>query len=306
VLSVDGTGQAELPQLVAQVAVRAAEDPATSHYVLIVAPRQLDPSPTAAEAILATAHAFWSSGLTLAAATNPPAVRPADHGQLVPPAQGSAGLPPLTIRAAQHLTRLVPALRTMLSSEDADALLGTLPATVQRAESTAWRTDPAAGAAYAGRMSQRLDGIESGVHILNTGTYTLASSNAPLPVVIQNDLPVPARILLRVRTANGLPGFSAREVKHQIEPGQRVTVHVATRVSRAGRFLVQATLYTPSGVPISAPVDLTVNSTALGTIGVIITVVAAAVLVLALLVRFVGRMRNPAPPPGTEPPAITP
>jgi hypothetical protein len=53
-------------------------------------------------------------------------------------------------------------------------------------------------------------------------------------------------------------------------------------------------------------VYLSVHSTALGVIGIVITVVAAVVLALALLVRFVRRRRNPTPRPGTAPPAIAP
>ena len=51
------------------------------------------------------------------------------------------------------------------------------------------------------------------------------------------------------------------------------------------------------------------HSTALGTIGIVITIVAAIVLVAALLIRFIRRMRNrgvPDEPVATEPvPATT-
>jgi hypothetical protein len=49
---------------------------------------------------------------------------------------------------------------------------------------------------------------------------------------------------------------------------------------------VDATLWTPDGVRLGEPVQLTVRSTALGAIGVIITIGAGAVLLLALLIRF--------------------
>lgn len=308
VLSVGGTGRADLPELVSQLAIRAAEDGTTSHYVVIVAPREIDPSPTAAEAIRATAHSFWSSTVPLGEAM-PPTVQPADHGQLVHPGVGSPGLAPLTISAAQNLTRMIPALSTMLNATDATTLLGSLPAAVQRAESTAWRTDPGAGAAYAQQLTQHIDAVESGVAISKPsgGTYTLASRNSPLPVVIVNKLNVTVFVQVRVTSTNGLPGFSAGEVARQaIAPQQRVTLHIPTRVERTGRFVVQAALYTPSGVQLGAPVYLSVHSTALGTIGVVITIVAAAVLVLALLIRLIRRMRNPTPTPGTEPPVIAP
>jgi len=308
VLSVGGTGRADLPKLVAEVAIRAVEEGATSPYVVIVPPREIDPSEIAAQAILATAHEFWSTSLTLSAAT-PPTVQPVDHGQLLPPAADGATLSVATIDAAEKFTRLVPALSTMLSSTDANTLLGSLPEAIQRAESSAWRADPAAGARYADQLNQRIDAIASGVEILKPsgGTYTLASSSSPLPLVIRNNLDVPVFVRVRVTSVNGLPGFSAAEVVRQaIPPKQRVTLHIPTHVERSGRFVVQAVLYTPNGVPLGSPVILSVHSTALGAIGVIITVSAAAVLLLALLIRFIRRVRNPEPAPGTAPPLITP
>ena len=306
VLAVGGTGLADLPELVSEVAIRAVADAATSHYVVIVPPREIDPSETASQAILATAHVFWATPLTLRAAI-PPTVEPADHGQLVPPAAGAPALSPLTISTAQRLTRVVPALTTMLSSTDADTLLGSLPAAVQRAESTAWRTAPAAGVAYAEQLSRRVDAIESGVHILKPsgGTYTLASSSSPLPVTIENTLNIPVFVRVRVTSANGLPGFTAADLGRQaIAPNTKVTLHIPTHVERTGRFVVQAELYTPNDVPLGVPVFLSVHSTALGAIGVIITITAAAVLLLALLVRFIRRMRAPRSAPVTEPPLI--
>jgi hypothetical protein len=69
---------------------------------------------------------------------------------------------------------------------------------------------------------------------------------------------------------------------------------------------VQAALFTPNNFQLGVAVNLSVHSTALGTIGLIITIVAGAVLVLALLVRLIRRLRNPAPALSTEPPLIAP
>jgi hypothetical protein len=204
---------------------------------------------------------------------------------------------------------LIPAFTSMLSRADTNALLGPLPTAVQRTESTAWRTDPVHGIAFAQHLNDRLNVLASSVRIYKPsgGTYTLASSNSPLPVTIVNGLNATVSVQVRVDPVNGLPGFSAADVGRQrIAPGARLTLHVPTHVNRTGRFEVQATLYTPSGDQLGAPVYLSVHSTALGVIGIVITVVAAVVLALALLIRFVHRRRHPTPRPGTAPPAITP
>jgi uncharacterized protein DUF6049 len=308
VLSLGGAGKSDLPKLVAQVAIHAIEDPTAAHYVAIVAPRTIDPSPLAAAAILATAHAFWSTPLTVGTAA-PPLIEPTNHGAFVSPAHSAPGLSAQTISTAENLTELIPAFSSMLNAADAKLLLGPLPAAMQRAEANALQSDPALADLFARRLNARLDQLASGVRIFkpSAGTYTLASSNSPLPVTIVNSLAVRVFVQVRVASANGLPGFSATAPRRQsIAPGQHLILHVPTHVDRTGRFVVQATLYTPSGTQLGAPVYVSVHSTALGVVGIVITVVAAVVLALALLVRFIRRRRNPTPRPGTAPPAIAP
>jgi hypothetical protein len=187
----------------------------------------------------------------------------------------------------------------MMSTADASTVFGPLPAAVQRVESSAWRQDPAAGVDVAEKLTAHLDSIESGVRIVRpvNGTYTLASSNSPLPVTVENSLAVPVTVSVQVTSVNGLPGFRASPARAQtVAPNTKVIVHVPTRVERTGKFEVQAVLLTPSATQIGDPVFVSVHSTALGTIGVIITIVAAVVLALALVVRLIRRMRRRRPP----------
>jgi hypothetical protein len=245
---------------------------------------------------------FWNGGVTATQAVA--RIAPSNRGQLVAPAPGTGAPSPATLAAAQTLTRVIPALSTMLSASDAKALLGSLPAAVQRAESAGWRTDPPGADAFASALGTRIDTLESGVRIIqpSTGTYTLASSNSPLPITVENNLDVTVTVHVQVASVNGLPGFTAHDITHQVIPGKtRVTLHVPTRVERTGRFQVEAVLLTPSGEQIGAPVLLSVHSTALGLIGVVITIVAAVVLVLALLIRFVRRFRRRRRPGGPDP-----
>jgi len=71
---------------------------------------------------------------------------------------------------------------------------------------------------------------------------------------------------------------------------------------------IAVTVRTPDGLKLGRSMQLTVRSTALGTIGVVITIVAGCVLALALLVRFTRRMRGrnhpePKGPDSASPPA---
>jgi hypothetical protein len=288
-----------LPQLVSEVAIDAVASPDTSGFVVLAPPRAVNPidPAAAARALLATAAAPWSTAITLQDAAH--TVASGDFGQLVPPPPTNGGLPPESIDAAREVSTKLPALDTMLSTADASNVLGALPAAVQRVESAAWRQDPGAGADAAEQLTARIDSIESAVRIVRpvNGSYTLASSNSPLPVTVENTLSVPVTITVQVSAVNDLPGFRASPVRRQtIAPNSKVILHVPTHVERTGKFEVQAVLLTPSGAPIGDPVFVSVHSTALGTIGLIITVVAAVVLVLALIVRLLRRLRRRPPP----------
>ncbi len=306
VVSLGGPGLRELPQLVAEVAVHAVQPGAVTPYVVLTPPRFVNPNPTvAAAAIRATAHTFWSTPVSLADAGEH--VTPSNRAGLIPPQQ-PVGLSPQTISAATTLTRLVPALKTMLSSTDANALLGALPAAVQRAESNGWRTAVEAGNAFAQSLTSQIEALQSGVKIIkpSSGTYTLTSSNSPLPITVENRLNVAVTVRVRLTTVNGVPGFHADDVVvHNLAPGSKIPLRIPTHAERTGRFDVQAVLLTPSNEQIGVPVVLSVRSTALGLIGVLITAVAGGVLALALLIRFVRLWRRRAARPATPGPVIT-
>jgi hypothetical protein len=184
-------------------------------------------------------------------------------------------------------------------------VLAPLPDAVQRLESISWRSDPVGAATRATEITATIESMSGGVHLVNPsrGTYTLASTNSPLPVTVANDLDYAVRVQVRVRTVNGLAGLTATPTPAQVAPHSRVTVRVPTHVERTGRLRVVAELTTTGNAQLGTPLYLSVRSTALGTIGLVITVVAAVVLALALLVRLWRRLR---PPRGRPPESTTP
>lgn len=292
-------GTAYLPQLTSELAVRAAEQPAHSHYVVITAPRYVDVDPgVASRALVATAHTAWSTALTLADATKQ--VHPVDHGQLVQPA-GEQRLPAATVAAAATATRFNRSFSSALqNTDDAQRVVGTLPAAIQRTESAAWRADPVGGAEFAQQLNGRIEALRRGVYILrpSSGSYTLASNDAPLPITIVNTLPVDIQVRVNVTTSNGVTGFESNNqrvqlITHAASPHSptRSTLKIPTHVQRAGTFRVDAVLLAPDGTQLGSPVPLSIHCTALGAIGVIITAVAGGILVLALAFRVYRRIR---------------
>jgi len=297
-------GAGALPELASVLAVRAVEQPSRPHYVVITADRYVDVGPKLAERILrATAAASWSTSLNLEDASH--AVKPVDHGQLVEPAERPQ-LPSADVTAATQATQFMHSFGSVLNPGDADAVMGSLPAAIQRVESAAWVADPAGGTRFADRLNALVGTMQQSVYISrpSSGTYTLASNDAPLPITVVNTLPVDVHIRVRVSTANDVAGFRADDTRVVTIPRAasptsptRDTLKIPTRVQRAGTFQVNAVLLTPDGTPLGSSVPLSIHSTALGVIGVIITAVAIGVLLLALVIRVMRRVRGRATHP---------
>jgi hypothetical protein len=302
-LQVDGQGMSAVPSLVSAVAAHAVEAPNASHYVLIAPSRLLDPDVDAAtRAVLATADAFWSTPVTLATATR--TITPTNRGTLHP-AHLSGALPGAVIAMAKTVQDRLPDLEALFELErngtvDSSAairLLGPLPLAVQRAESSSWRYFPGDGPAAARLVDAQVDHWIRGVRVVRpaTGTYTLTSTSAPLPVTLANSLGVPVSVVLDVHTQDGLPGLSTDPPRTIIvDAHSTLQVKVMVHLERTGRLPVEVVLRTPTGrLALGEPLPpLTIHSTAIGTIGTVITVVAAVILALAMVLQAVRRLRT--------------
>jgi hypothetical protein len=199
-------------------------------------------------------------------------------------------------------------IRSLLGddSKDAQTLLGALPVAVQRVESSAFRTGSGGqseiGTAYASRLSTLIRSLTSGVHIVapSTNSYTLASNSSKLPITVENDLAYTVNVQIRIATVGDIPGFIARPpAAKAVGAHSKLIVQVPTTVQRAGQLQILAVLQAPDGHSIGEPITLRIHSTALGTIGLLITIVAGSLLVLALVVRLIRtllrRRRRAAP-----------
>jgi hypothetical protein len=292
VLAVGGQGTAALPQLVAQLAVRAVARPESSPFVAVVPPPDLDPDPIAAEqAILDTTTSRWSTGSSLQSAA--PDDTPPPSGRLTQRTVKSA-LPQETLDAARRVADQLPGLSTLFE-RDSDIGFALLPQAVQRSESAAWLSEPAGSVVLASAVTSQLDRLLTGVHVVRPadGTYTLGSADSPLPITVQNSLSVLVKVRVSVTAVGGIPGFDADNIGTQrVAAGAKVALHVPVHVDRVGRIKVRVQLLTPANTALGDPVELSVRSTALGEIGKVITAVAGAVLALALLIRFLRWLRR--------------
>jgi hypothetical protein len=193
--------------------------------------------------------------------------------------------------------------------------LAAYDAAISRTTSVAWRGDPAAFRVAAAGLRSSLESLRSGVTLLApaNGTYSLASSDAPLVLTVRNDLPFAVSVLLDLRV-RGNRGLSIDHIGAQALPqGQRTTLQVPAHVRQSGSFAVSAALTTPGGGMLGSRVEMQVKSTTYGSISLLITFGAAGLLGLLFLRRlvlFVLRRRRgatlPEPPAAFEPPTRSP
>jgi hypothetical protein len=173
---------------------------------------------------------------------------------------------------------------------DPQTALAPFDAATARTVSAAWRTDPEGFRAAAADLRGAMDRMRGQVTLLAPadGTYSLASSDAPLVLTVQNDLSFAVEVLLRIQT-RGSRGLSVGDVgtHYQLAPGERTTLQVPTELRQSGGFAVTAELTTPSGLLLGERVQMQVKSTAYGSISLLITFGAAALLGLLFLRRLV-------------------
>lgn len=320
-VSEGGPGAGAIPALVAELAVRAAQQPDVAHSVTLTAPRYVDPDVTAAIRTMSeTSQSTFATPTSLTEAVKlQEGLVPTGYRRLAKVPAAVTANPPTPLQAASVEAPELKVIRSVLdtaSDDNAAALVQQLPGALQRAESAAWRdpdtTAPAAN--YAGLLTDEFGRLEKGVHIVEpTSSYTLASDTSPLPISVANDLPYAVHVSITASTLLGQPGFSAKgEFDKSIDANQTRTFQLQAKTDYPGLIKIVVQLRTPNGrTPLGDPVTMRVRSTALGRIGVIITVVAGVVLALALLWRVVRRLRqrrasrqppsDPRPVPAPEP-----
>jgi hypothetical protein len=270
-----------------------AEAPADSRMLVLAPPRRWDPPVAYARALAADlARLPWLAPVDAQQAAADTVV--VDRGPLVYPAAArKRELPAAQVRQVVTVQGLVTDFRSALADADASTELSPYADGLRRAGSAAWRTDPRAGAAYTDRLLRQISAVRAKVTMSSpaTGDYTLASADSPLLLTLENGLDVPVSVRIKLTAPAGLVVSDVGVV--QIPAGDKRTVRVPASVQRTGTFKVRGQLTTPGQDTLGREIILSVRSTAYGGLALGITGLAFAVLVGAVLVRLVRRLRGP-------------
>jgi uncharacterized protein DUF6049 len=277
---------------------RAVADP-DRRPVLLVPPRRWQVREVEATALLRTAQQLLETGyfapreLPALAATRPAGFTTA----VVYPPRASAEEIPQPVTADIQRARDVLLDLQAATVKDATAnlepvdLLDPLRLGLLRGVSSAWRDQPNQARQVTEQERGRLDELLGSVRIVQSpGPYSLAASDSPLLITVSNELPVGVQVRLILSETVGL---RAGAVGLQLVPARSTRQFVIpAKVSRAGRFSVDARLSTPGGTPLGEPSTLQVRSTAFGTVTVALTAGAGVVLILLVTRRIVRRVRR--------------
>ncbi|HEY3749392.1 MAG TPA: DUF6049 family protein [Pseudonocardiaceae bacterium] len=268
--------------------------------VLIAPPRRWAPSEAQALAFL--------SGTTAVLAGHYANPTPLADAVSAPPADQPATLnyPPhnsiveVNHAVAAHAVLTDGQMRDVLSAMGRDhttptpvlptRLITPLRLGLLRAVSSAWRAGGTSGATAAlAEADTQFRALTREVTVVQPSLpILLGSKDSKLPVTVSNGLPVDITVRVDLTGDPGLPSGSKEDV---IPAGLSVTVFISTSVTRSGRISAYATVRTIGGTELGQQARIELVSSAYGTIIVIVTAIAFALLVLLSGRRIYRRVR---------------
>ncbi len=295
-------------RFLAETAMIAAEDPGLPRSVVITPPRQWNPAPGLASALLQeTDSAPWLRPASLSSllARHP-------RGQVArrPPPPQEHGPGELHRSLLRKVRVLEAAIRLQASvlGQPADRYLSGAVAAI---ESSAWRGDPAEARRLLSEVSAFVAARFHLVHIIGSGgkvksslQVTLTGKSGSVPVSIVNKMGQPVTVRLLVQAPASRLTILYKPTPITIPKFEQKTLAVKVRSSVAGSTNVKLSLLTPDGRPLPGPAaQVTVDATHFGTEALVIIAVACGLFVVASAVRAVRRgIRRGSPgqdaPPG--------
>ncbi|MFC4854910.1 hypothetical protein [Actinophytocola glycyrrhizae] len=293
-----GTTGVSVQKGLAALTYRAAFDERVGGRVLITPPRRWLASNTELDQFLSLAGQLFDEGFITPL--------PLDQAVAAPDGGTAESLSYTTQDSSQEIPTPVTAdvmrinatKRDMLDAMaednttqvDPNQLLAPMQYGLLRGVSTAWRGHTDGAANSVAFVDDQLDALRELVVVNNPGRpYSLASGDSPIPIKIDNGLPV--AIVVRI-TLSPVPGLHPEPIRDmRIPPLSSASQYIQAEVARSGRFTVDVRLSTPGGTQLGERVRLELNSTSYGIISVAVTGTAGAVLVLLVGMRVFRRVR---------------
>lgn len=273
----------------ALIAVGLPDDAPSRTVVAAPADIRWNPSPVLMNALLrATASAPWLSRHSLTELLDEgPSATARERGGYGDRARESE----LTEEYMDSVRRVQDQLATFtavlenpapLTEQYANALL--------RAESAAWRSEPATGELLVDSVRIGLRNQIAKVRVLSEGTITLSGDSGLVPVTIANDLDRAVTVGVQLRSSPDLRLESAPLTGIRIEPGRLASVELQARVIGGRELAVRVQLLTPEGESFGEPARITIASTAYARAAAWVVGIAFAAIVVFVVVGVTRRI----------------
>ncbi len=278
-------------RLLAETLVITLERPSDPRPQVLIPPRRFAPTAEwAAQLLRAVRETPWTAPTALQALAPAGSDEITRRGPLYPPAAADAEISPSQLDDIQAGQDQLAALDAILERPGPRSDAAT--AALLRGQSTAWRAEPAAGAAYAKATRVSIERASRGVSILEPGSVTLAGQSGKIPITVSNtlDQPVTVRLALTATPSVRLALTDPGEIR--VEAGRSASVAVEAEAAASGKVAVRAQLLTPEGVPYGPPEAFDVQVRAIGTVAGYLMGGLLALLFVATVLRIVKRARQ--------------
>jgi len=287
-LSEPGTQAKTEQRFLAELVAIANEAPTQSRHLLVAPPRDFEPT-TAALMMDASLAQPWL-GTELLPDLEALVTEPADRTPISP-------APNTNVIPGPQLTALLGAMRarddfaSALTDPDTDLLPLDRALARAGAGNRGPNTLPGQSAVFDVVGAVAAQHATVGILPPANGTYSLASADAPLVLTVVNNNPFPVQVTVAL-APRGAPGVQTTNVVQELPAQGNTIISIPANVERSGSFTVIATVSTPAGSVLGAPVQLQVQSTVYGPVALAITFGAGALLALLFARRSVKYWRR--------------
>jgi hypothetical protein len=289
----------DVQRVLCELLMIQAELPGDQRTIVIAPDRRWAPSSTYATALLAgSGRVPWIAPVSLAQAAETPVYDKVQRDPLAyPPATGNrpsgrlAELPRRYLRTVRGLKARLDTFAAILPPGNAKAR--TFDDALLRALSSRWRSDVGLADQRLETLRDELGSAMRQVHIASRpgSLVTLTSHSGTVPITVANDLDTPVHVVVGINSDQHLRIAGRGRVAKTILPHRQVPFDLRATAKTSGVFPLTVSLYTPGpGSRLyGEPVNLLVRSTAYGTVALVITVGATAMLLVAVVIRLTRR-----------------
>jgi hypothetical protein len=249
-----------------------------------------DPSPTVVNSLLrATVAAPWITPLSLSdlldGPVNPLRRERRSYGSQAQAAELSEDYLARVRRTSEELAAFTSVLDNPIGISDAFA------SALLRAESSAWRSQPATGAALLTSIESQLASQIDRIAVLSEGTVTFSGDTGRVPITIENSLDRTVTVGVRLRASPAVRLESEPLMDITVEPGRKVSVDVEARVVGGNTLPVRVQLLTPDGSPFGNAARIDVESTAYARAAAWVVAIAFVAIVIFVVIGVARRIR---------------